>query len=254
MDPVHVRAQFDPAAAGYGGWHRRYAERLVELTPLRSGDRVLDAGTGTGFAAFAAARVVGDGGSVVGVDLAEAMVAEAERIGQGVPNVSFVAADAARLPFEDARFDAVICSSAIIYMPMPDALREWRRVLLPGGAVSFSTLDAASPRLGVIFREVAAPFGVQLDNPNGIGAPDTCRSLLEGAGFREVSVTAERIAGDPSTPETAWRGNVGSAAFALARVLPAADLERMHRAYVEALTSDDLSALYGVLFAVARSS
>lgn len=76
---------------------------------------MLDAGTGTGFAAFAAARIVGDDGSVVGVDLAEAMVAEAERFGQGVPNVSFLAGDASHLPFTDARFDAVICSSALIY-------------------------------------------------------------------------------------------------------------------------------------------
>ena len=40
----------------------------MELCPLQRGDRVLDAGTGTGFAALAAARVVGSEGRVLGLE------------------------------------------------------------------------------------------------------------------------------------------------------------------------------------------
>lgn len=81
-DDADVRAiaeSFDARAAAYAfsGWHRRAAERLVALCALRPGDRVLDAATGTGFAALAAARVVGPEGRVVGVDISPGMLRQA---------------------------------------------------------------------------------------------------------------------------------------------------------------------------------
>jgi ubiquinone/menaquinone biosynthesis C-methylase UbiE len=69
MDPHQIADIFNARAARYANdeWHRRYAEQLVDVTPLRTGDRVLDAGTGTGFAACAIARRVGPTGHVLGV-------------------------------------------------------------------------------------------------------------------------------------------------------------------------------------------
>ena len=71
-----IAATFDLRARGYrdSDWHRASAERLVDLCGLKAADRVLDAGTGTGFAALHAARQVGSqGGAVVGVDLSQGM-------------------------------------------------------------------------------------------------------------------------------------------------------------------------------------
>ena len=252
MSEAQVRAQFKAAASNYGGWHRRYAERLVELTPLAPGYRVLDAATGTGFAALAAARIVGTDGRVIGVDIAEAMIGEAQRAAANVSNVTFEVQDAARLRFADGSFDAVLCSSAIIYLSLPDALLEWRRVLRTGGVVAFSALRDDSPGTGVVFRQVAAGFGVHLDNPNAIGSETRCRALLHEAGFARVTVAEEDLPADPVDPEYAWRANVGSAAFAAVRGLPPADLERMRGAYVSALPRDDLDAPYRALFAVGR--
>ena len=61
MDIQAIASHFDARAARYvgDGWHRRYARQFVEAVPLRPGNLVLDADTGTGFAALAAADRVG---------------------------------------------------------------------------------------------------------------------------------------------------------------------------------------------------
>jgi ubiquinone/menaquinone biosynthesis C-methylase UbiE len=71
-------ASFDARAERYdqNEWYRACAERLVELSDLGHGAMVLDAGTGTGFAAIAAARAVGAHGRVAGspVDVLSRMI------------------------------------------------------------------------------------------------------------------------------------------------------------------------------------
>ena len=76
-----MAAAFNTRAASYcrNEWHRTCAERLVALCEIPAGCRVLDACTGTGFAALAVARVVGREGRVVGVDVSAGMLVEAER-------------------------------------------------------------------------------------------------------------------------------------------------------------------------------
>ena len=66
-----IAANFDQRAARYAksDWHRVYAEQFVALAPLEAGQRVLDAGAGTGFAALAIARRVGPAGRVLAVDV-----------------------------------------------------------------------------------------------------------------------------------------------------------------------------------------
>ncbi len=76
-----IAASFDARAPQYNGndWHRVSAERLVDFGSIRPGSTVLDAGTGTGFAAVAAARVVGPRGRVVAVDLSDGMLQVAKQ-------------------------------------------------------------------------------------------------------------------------------------------------------------------------------
>lgn len=119
------------------GRERRYREDVLRLAGLAPGDRLLDIGCGTGGQAIAAWRKVQPGGSVVGVDVSEPMLAAARRKARRAGlDLSFRHADAAELPFADGSFD-VVTVSTVLHM-VPDAmhrlcLSEAARVLRPGG-------------------------------------------------------------------------------------------------------------------------
>ena len=116
-----IAAAFDERAPGYrdSDWHRASAERLVDLCGLGPGDRVLDAGTGTGFAALHAARQVGGRprgrrGHLAG----DAFRGAGRGGGIGVANIEFIQCDATALAqFPDA-VRCVTCATSLIYIPV----------------------------------------------------------------------------------------------------------------------------------------
>lgn len=140
--------------------------RLVGDARLRAGQRVLDLGCGTGYPALLAAHAVGEQGSVVGLDLAEAMLAAARRKAEtlGLANVTFQTGDVTTMPFESASFAAVISRFCLMFLPdVPKAVGEIARVLKPGGylAVAVWSLPDRNPfislPLGVIKNFIVLP-------------------------------------------------------------------------------------------------
>src|SRR5262245_2757037 len=113
----------------FGPW----ALDLVELA--RPGERVLDIACGTGIVARTAARRVGSGGKVVGVDVSAPMLdaARAAAAGEGL-SIEWREGNAMTLPFSDTEFDLVLCQQGFQFFPDRSAsLREMHRVLRPGG-------------------------------------------------------------------------------------------------------------------------
>jgi ubiquinone/menaquinone biosynthesis C-methylase UbiE len=106
--------------------------------PLAPGAAVLEIGCGHGRTLAALARRV-RGGTVAGVDPSDVMVRHATQrmraeIARGRAEVH--RAEAARLPFPDARFDAALAVHVLYFWPEPLVeLREIRRVLRPGGTL-----------------------------------------------------------------------------------------------------------------------
>src|SRR5687767_12566054 len=98
-----------------GPLFRPFAELTVERAQLRAGDRVLDVACGTGIVARLAKNRVGDGGTVVGVDLSPPMIAVARSI---EPSVEWREGDACALPVRDPeRFDVVMCQQGLQFFP-----------------------------------------------------------------------------------------------------------------------------------------
>ena len=131
-----MRAQFERLAPVWDSMRRPEAfaalERALDALPAAP-KRVLDLGTGTGLAAFVAARRFPEA-EVVGVDLAPAMVEQAR---QRTPpelaeRVRFEQADASQLRFEDGAFELVQLANMIPFFD------ELARVTAPGGHVVFS--------------------------------------------------------------------------------------------------------------------
>jgi arsenite methyltransferase len=120
------------------------------LGPLNPGDAVLDIGCGAGVDSLVAARLVGAGGRVVGLDVTPAMVerARAHQARLGLANLSFQVGDAEALPFPDNDFDAVISNGVFnLALDKEKALKETHRVLKPGGRLMMAdmVLVAALP-------------------------------------------------------------------------------------------------------------
>ncbi|HEY9376438.1 MAG TPA: methyltransferase domain-containing protein, partial [Jiangellaceae bacterium] len=130
----------------------QWASPLVGIAQVVPGQHVLDVACGTGVAARAAADIVGDTGAVVGVDVNPAMLAVAARIR---PDIQWLEGDAANLPFESGRFDAVLCQSALFFFPdVPAAIAEMARVLRPRGVLAIQTYASVEDQPG--FRDLEA--------------------------------------------------------------------------------------------------
>lgn len=196
-------------------FHRRAATRLVELAKLQSGQHVLDIATGTGLAAIAAAQIVGSTGCVLGTDFALGMLQQAQQRVEALEltNIKFEEADADEQKLRQSEFDAILCSSAIVYLTnIPSSLCQWHSALKPGGIVAFSCLAETSPSASALFREVVQRYGITIPNPNELlGTPRRCCQILEEIGLREISVTTEQFGFYLQDAEAGWTGNAKSA-------------------------------------------
>jgi arsenite methyltransferase len=117
---------------------------VLGLLDPRSGEDVLDVGSGPGYLAGEIAQRVGSRGSVHGVDPSESMLAIAARrsVGEHAATLRFGVGEALGLPFPDGSFDAVTATQVYEYVPdMSAALAEARRVLRPGGRLLILDTD-----------------------------------------------------------------------------------------------------------------
>ncbi|MEU0205961.1 class I SAM-dependent methyltransferase [Streptomyces canus] len=184
-DHTHVQEFFSARAAD---WDSRfpddgpaYAAAVAELG-LRVGDRVLDAGCGTGRALPPLRAAVGPSGVVVGADLTAAMLEAAVRAGRDRDG-RLLLADVAALPLRSRSLDAVFGAGLISHLPRPtENLRELARIVRPGGVLAlFHPIGRAA---------LAARQGRQI-TPEDLRAEPNLRPLLAGSGWRMTSYADE---------------------------------------------------------------
>jgi ubiquinone/menaquinone biosynthesis C-methylase UbiE len=125
----------------------RLTDQVIARLGVRPGQRVLDAGCGIGEPAIRVAQRTG--AEIVGVTVSQEQVKRATALAEreGVADrVTFVHGDAMDLPFEPDSFDAAYALESIIHMDRARALREFARVVRPGGAVVCTDLFRRAPR------------------------------------------------------------------------------------------------------------
>jgi ubiquinone/menaquinone biosynthesis C-methylase UbiE len=186
---ARVAADYDQA-----GFLHAIARRLVRRAGVLPGERVLDLACGTGAAALEATRLAGPDGTVIGVDLAEPMAAQAARRLRALGRAGGVAVmDAERLGLRPRSFDLVCCASAVYLLhDQAAALRRWRQLLRPGGrlAVSaFGDLDSKWAWKQELLGRYAPPIQ-RLGS--GCGGPVAMEDLLRACGAEVIAVVVER--------------------------------------------------------------
>jgi ubiquinone/menaquinone biosynthesis C-methylase UbiE len=130
----------------YIGDRQRLVARMLSSFGLPAGARVLDVACGPGHFLLTAKEA---GFNVVGIDSSPDMLrTSGNRLGDGA---SLTRGDATMLPFESGSFDIVNCSGLIEYIPVPGGmLREFLRVLKPGGRAMVSSTNRIAPALALL--------------------------------------------------------------------------------------------------------
>lgn len=142
-DQALVDAMPDVAVEAFAGVGNPFAMRA--LTP---GERVVDAGSGGGFDCFVAARQVGPGGRIVGIDMLSEMLdrSGSAAAAQGLSNVEFREGLIEEMPVEDGWADVVISNGVLnLCADKRLAFDEIWRVLRPGGRLQFADIANGRP-------------------------------------------------------------------------------------------------------------
>jgi SAM-dependent methyltransferase len=198
------------------------AEQLVEIADPAWDSALIDIGCGPGTATFPAAKRVGPGGRVLGVDLAAPMLAAAERAAQALQltNVTFQVGDAEVLEdVPDASFDAAISNFGVIFAPRPaEVVASAARVLKPGGTFTISVWTNAGvvEETYGILRSITGPLPEGIPGPETWGDPGVAEERFSAA-FKDVRVTPIEVPCNYPSVDDAWiRMRDGRPPFALA--------------------------------------
>jgi ubiquinone/menaquinone biosynthesis C-methylase UbiE len=162
----------------------------LALAHVQAGETVLDLGSGAGFDALLAARVVGPKGRVIGIDMTPEMLARADGNARkvGADNVEFRRGYIEALPVDDASVDVVISNCVINLSPEKERVfSEAHRVLRPGGRLAISDLVLKSPLPAGLLQSVEAYVGCVA----GAMLRDDYLAAIRRAGFHQVEVVAE---------------------------------------------------------------
>jgi ubiquinone/menaquinone biosynthesis C-methylase UbiE len=198
-----VRDEWQAVAQGWRRWEPMFqsfawplALRMAAVAEVGSGQRVLDVGCGIGDPTLQVAVLVGPHGKVLGIDIAEGMIAIArERAAAlGLAHAEFRVDDVTTADLPEAGFDVVLGRWSLIYLDdVAGVLERLRRALVPGGRIAvtawappeanpwFLVPHEALARLGPVPRiDVGAPGLFHLSTDGALA-----RALV-GAGFQTV--------------------------------------------------------------------
>ena len=192
--PADAHAISNGAAEAYdrhvGRYGRQLAAGLIKAAGVRTGQRALDVGCGTGQLSTALAGLLG-GRNVAAVDPSEAFVKACR---ERVPGADVRVGTAEQLPFADGEFDAVLAQLVVQLMEDDAAgVREMARVTRAGGVVAACVWDSNTMPLLRSFWDAALAVCPEragaLDEGQRVGydRPERLRALWERSGLADIS-------------------------------------------------------------------
>ena len=243
MSDDRATREWQAAAAAWRRWEPSLASlswplalRMAAVAEVGPGQRVLDVGCGIGDPTLQVAVLTGPHGRVVGIDLAEAMLATArERAAAlGLAHVEFVAGDVATMSLPTPPFDVVLGRWSLIYLEdVVGALGRLRDALVPGGRIAVAAWAPpdANPWIAIPLAALAEA-GAAIDTDPGRPGVFHCsedgalaRALLR-AGFQTVDQERVRLSFFAHDPAELWTMLSAGTAGPLAPVLDRLDAPR----------------------------
>jgi SAM-dependent methyltransferase len=249
-----MSSETDLKAAGRALWAAGDLDAIAELSwevgtavagavPIEAGMKVLDAGTGSGSAAIAAAQV---GAEVIGFDIVgEHFDAARRRAAEAGVEVEWVEGDMQSLPYEDDSFDRVLSAFGSISASDPDAAaNELVRVCKPGGEIVLAAWrpESLPGRMSALLRELLPPEARTASAPNEWGTHGHARRRLGGQLVLAIEpASVDLVFESVDAMLACYEENFGPLVVAREDIDPQlyANLRRELRAWMEELDSGD---------------
>ncbi|WP_436417472.1 arsenite methyltransferase [Petrimonas sulfuriphila] len=159
----------------------------TQFANLKTGDCVLDLGSGAGNDCFVARAIVGETGKIVGLDFTDMMVAKAIENNRklGFMNVEFVQGDIEEMPFSDNDFDVIVSNCVLNLVPNKHkAFAEMIRVLKPGG--HFCVSDVVTK--GELPETLRSDAEMYVGCVSGAITRDQYINIIHDNGFENVAI------------------------------------------------------------------
>ena len=163
----------------------------TEFAKIREGDTVIDLGSGAGNDAFIARRIVGEKGTVIGIDFTDAMVARARENAEklGLNNVEFRSGDIDSMPVTSNKADVIVRNCVLNLVPNKHrVMSEVFRVLKPGGHFSISDI-VLSGKLPEKWKELTELY---VGCVSGAIQKKDYLKIIEEAGFKNIIIQKEK--------------------------------------------------------------
>jgi ubiquinone/menaquinone biosynthesis C-methylase UbiE len=181
------------------------ADILIDRANIRSGERVLDVGCGSGSTTFAFAKVVGPSGHVTGIDISEPMLARAREVMPVGSPVEFALADATIYPFTPESFDLLASRFGVMFFADPAlSFTNLRKGMRRTGRLAFACWREARENpffmvpLQAVYRHVPKmpQVGPEDPGPFAFASEARVKRILNAAGFSEVAMEPVDLALD----------------------------------------------------------
>ena len=163
----------------------------TQFAGIKSGDTVIDLGSGAGNDCFVARSETGESGKVIGIDFTPAMVEKARANAEtlGFNNVEFRAGDIERMPVTSDVADVIVSNCVLNLVPNKDGVfKEIHRVLKPGGHFSISDVVL----IGDLPEPLRSAAEMYAGCVSGAVAKDVYLDLIKTNGFDNIMVQKEK--------------------------------------------------------------